>query len=401
MTAKGKTKKPEPRKPPIAFQWHRALREAPQTWDRPGKAVVVAVASVYADRAHSDGTNAKPSIRMLVAETGATERSVLLAVTLLVDLGWLVLTAKAVPYHSAAVYDLTFPMPAQEQAYDESSMPAQEQAYGGSPMPARMPVRMPAQEQVCSPSPTLEEDEESAGAPLPDGRVAALHRTDPFDLFGDDPEPGESVATNGVVAYIGQHIGRSFTPTPSLVLELGRAKGRTGWSDADLGAYCVGKLKECKENGVKVRTPAGFLATDLRSVNGHTVLSSRMYLAASWQTMIDLEAEILASGFRLGRGAPRVALRGMLDEDDQEMLDDVWSVKERDADRLAPLAWEVIDGARRHLDSLTGADPALVVQCQCGASVAPVELVDAARGFYRCPCPACGSDLVYQIPSTR
>jgi hypothetical protein len=122
---------------------------------------VVAVASVLADYADSDGHNAFPSIETMMSEAGVSRRTVRLVLARLVENGWLIITAEAVPWHRPTVYRLTFPMGAEEHPMHTSSRGAVRGAVRGA-------------EEHPDLLPPTREEEESANARSPSGRLAAL-----------------------------------------------------------------------------------------------------------------------------------------------------------------------------------------------------------------------------------
>jgi hypothetical protein len=268
-------------KGPRAREWHRALRQWPHRWESPGKTAVVGVASVLRDYADFDtGRGARPSLETITFESGATKRSVRSALRQMVDLGWLKVTAEAVPWHRATEYDLVFPITAPEQSYDEASMGAQEHPYDQSPMGAqehpntevamgaRMGARMGAPEHpdLLPPKHTAEEEEESASARSADAPLAALptskskaHRDERLKAALHSVVVGEEAVA--IAVKIGKEAGVSLDPGRcGLDRELIEAKERAGWSDADLVAYCVDKLRRSKP-----KDPTALLATDLRT----------------------------------------------------------------------------------------------------------------------------------------
>jgi hypothetical protein len=163
-----------------------------------------------------------------------------------------------------------------------------------------------------------EEEEESASARLPCGRLAALQNPIPLaELFSANPPrvedlggavtsteevgvpspcpPGpqgqpeafassEAETIEKVCSAIATHAGTAIDQG-----RLGRAlvdaQARTHWSDDVLAIYCVEKLKRM---GNKVRIPSSFLVADLAQVDEGFMLSPRMKLADSWARLVSL-----------------------------------------------------------------------------------------------------------------
>jgi hypothetical protein len=248
-----------------------------------GKMPVIAVAAVMAGHARKDGSNSRPSIETIMAEAGASQRTARLALALLVKVGWLKITAEAIPWHAPTVYRLAFLWDAQGHPMNEPRRDAQ-----GHPMnePRRDAPRDAQRDahghpDLRSPSKYEEEEEESAGARSFSDSLAALsHDRVPVGLFTNDDHGqgdlslrGSSVDeiadTQEVAIAVARRARMDLDPGRSgLAGEMVAAKARAGWADADLIAYCADKLRRAKP-----KDPTAWLATDLRTrVTASTIL---------------------------------------------------------------------------------------------------------------------------------
>jgi hypothetical protein len=340
---------------------------------------MVAVASVLAGYADSDGRNCYPAIETIMSEAGTSRRTVRLVLGRLVESGWLAVTAKAVQWHRPTVYRLTFPMGAEEHPMEDARISAEEHPMNTRRMGAPLGAAMGAEEHPDLLPPTEgEEEEESAG-------VAALAALSPDDTKWAQAVAGDIARRAKVVIDPGR-CGLGSV----LLGAMKRAGGETA-----LIVYCVEKLKQ---QGRRVHDPSAFLAKDLSTrLTDSMMPSPRMAYAAVIGRLFDLcDESVNTEGLEYFERSVQDA--GLVDkvefDEDVWQLVDVWEVKDSLLEQLTQFAREAVSWSESRLEVQRDCDPVWLAQCQCGVALAPYRLPepgDIPLASYR--CGSCGSEF--------